>query len=81
MWYNIFIMKNPYSVLGVSANAPIEDCKKAYRKLSRKYHPDNGGDEVLFHEVQEAWKAIESGNFILVIERKSLKHKTLFSFV
>lgn len=75
-------MKNPYLVLGVSVNAPIEECKKAYRNLSRKYHPDNGGSEDMFHEVQEAWKIIESGKYtIQVIERKNLKHRTLFSFV
>ena len=32
--------KDPYSVLGVSRNATDDEIKKAYRNLSRKYHPD-----------------------------------------
>lgn len=74
-------MKNPYSTLGVAVGASKEDCKKAWRILSRKYHPDNGGDKDLFDEVQKAWKAIESGEFNIVVkQRRVLKHKTLLSF-
>ena len=33
-------MRDPYQVLGVSRGASDEEIKKAYRSLSRKYHPD-----------------------------------------
>ena len=33
-------MQDPYKVLGVSRDASDEEVKKAYRRLSRKYHPD-----------------------------------------
>jgi len=56
---------NPYEVLGVSPNASDEEIKKAYRTLSRKYHPDaninnpNAAQaEEKFKEVQTAYQQI-----------------------
>ena len=58
-------MKDPYSVLGVSRDASEEEIKKAYRALSRKYHPDaniNNPDkaqaEEKFKEIQQAYQQI-----------------------
>ncbi len=31
-------MVDPYQVLGVRGDAPEEEIKRAYKKLSRKYH-------------------------------------------
>ncbi len=57
--------KNPYDVLGVSRNAADDEIKRAYRDLSRKYHPDANVDNPLadlaeekFKEIQEAYDAI-----------------------
>lgn len=51
--------KDYYYFLGVNQNATEEEIKKAYRKLSLKYHPDkNDNDdffEARFREVQEAY--------------------------
>lgn len=59
------MIANPYEVLGVSQNASNDEIKKAYRDLSRKYHPDSYVDnpladlaEAKFKEVQEAYDQI-----------------------
>lgn len=57
--------KNPYDVLGVSPDASDDEVKKAYRDMSRKYHPDANVNNPLadlaeekFKEVQEAYDMI-----------------------
>ncbi len=50
--------KNYYEVLGVDKGAKKEDIKKAFYKLAAKYHPDKGGDEAKFKEVNEAYQTL-----------------------
>jgi DnaJ-class molecular chaperone len=38
-------MRDPYDVLGVAKNASAKDIKAAYRKLAKKYHPDQNPDD------------------------------------
>lgn len=46
-----------YETLGVDKSATKEQIKKAYRKLSKQYHPDmNGGDDAKFKEIAEAYE-------------------------
>lgn len=32
--------ENPYSILGITKSATIDQIKKAYRSLAQKWHPD-----------------------------------------
>ena len=59
-------MRDPYNVLGLERGASDEEVKKAYRTLSRKYHPDANINnpnkeqaEERFKEVQQAYDSIQ----------------------
>lgn len=47
-----------YEILGVTKNASQDEIKKAFHKLAHKYHPDKGGDEKKFKEVNEAYQVL-----------------------
>jgi molecular chaperone DnaJ len=47
-----------YSVLGIDRNADQSSIKKAYRKLAKEKHPDSGGDEEEFKEINEAYEVL-----------------------
>ena len=77
-------MFDPYSVLGISRDASDEEIKKAYRKLSRKYHPDaninnpnKAQAEEKFKEVQQAYEQImkEKDYISRIIKRLQYKEK------
>src|SRR5688500_16642824 len=50
--------KDYYKALGVSDSATEKEIKAAYRRLSKKHHPDSGGDEDRFKEVSAAWDVL-----------------------
>ena len=59
---------NPYKILEIEKTATVEEIKKAYRKMAKKYHPDRvvhlgkehqEGAEEKFRQVQEAYEIIQ----------------------
>jgi len=53
-------MKDYYQILGVSRESSPEQIKKAYYELAHKYHPDKGGDEKKFKEINEAYQVLSN---------------------
>ncbi|EKF19896.1 DnaJ C-terminal domain-containing protein [Nitratireductor pacificus] len=55
-------MRDPYDILGVAKNAPAKDIKSAYRKLAKKYHPDQQPDDPKakerFNEIGQAYEIL-----------------------
>lgn len=47
-------MDELYAVLGIARDATGVEVRKAYRKASKKAHPDGGGSEREFHRVAQA---------------------------
>ncbi len=71
---------NPFKVLGIAEDATLEDAKRAYRRLAKKYHPDICKDKDAgqkMQEITEAWGMLKDGKW-----EPSLvcRHKTMFTF-
>ena len=60
---------DPYSVLGVSRDASEEEIKKAYKALSRKYHPDANINNPNKDQAEEKFKEIQAAYQQIMKER------------
>ena len=52
--------KDYYKILNINRNATQAEIKKSFRSLSKKHHPDKGGDETTFKELSEAYDTLSS---------------------
>lgn len=64
-------MTDPYSILGVAKNASEEEIKKAYKALSRKYHPDANVNNPDRDQAEERFKEIQAAYQQIMKERTS----------
>ena len=48
-----------YEVLGLGKSASADEVKKAFRKAAIEHHPDRGGDEAKFKELNEAYEVLK----------------------
>ncbi|MDG3010136.1 molecular chaperone DnaJ [Rhodococcus sp. D2-41] len=66
-----WVEKDFYADLGVSSDASDDEIRTAYRKLSKKYHPDlNPGDKA----AEERFKAVSEANSVLSDEKKKAEY-------
>lgn len=63
-------MLDPYRVLGVSRDASMDEIKKAYRTLSRKYHPDANINNPNKEQAEEMFKQVQQAYDQIVRERE-----------
>ncbi len=61
---------DPYQVLGVDRNADEDTIKKAYRTLSRKYHPDANINNPNKAAAEEKFKQVQQAYDLIMKERE-----------
>ena len=66
------MIANPYEVLGVSPSASNDEVKRAYREMSRKYHPDSYVDNPLSGLAEEKFKEIQEAYDQIMKEREDV---------
>ena len=64
-------MLDPYQILEINRNASEDEIKRAYRKLSRKYHPDANINNPNAALAEEKFKQIQQAYEQIMKERES----------
>ncbi|WP_099468110.1 DnaJ domain-containing protein [Konateibacter massiliensis] len=64
------MITDPYQVLGVSRNASDDEIKRAYREMSRKYHPDTNTNNPLADLAEEKFKQVQEAYQQIMAERE-----------
>lgn len=73
-------MKDPYKVLGIDYNATDDEIKAAYRKLAKKYHPDNYANSNLSDVAEEKMKEINEAYDQIQKERSNASSNSSSGF-
>ena len=51
---------DPYNTLGVNKDASDKEIKEAFKNLAKTHHPDRGGNEAKFKEINSAYDSIKT---------------------
>ena len=73
-------MMDPYRVLGVDRGASDEEIKKAYRSLSRKYHPDANVNNPNKAQAEERFKEIQAAYNQIMDERQNGSYRNSYDY-
>jgi hypothetical protein len=55
---------DPLKVLGISADATMEQIRDAYRAKSKRYHPDTGGEDWIFRILNQSYELLCSARVV-----------------
>lgn len=55
-------MPDYYDILGISRGASQDEIKAAFRRLAMEHHPDRGGDQEKFKNINEAYQTLGDSN-------------------
>ena len=67
-------MTDPYKILEISPSATDDEVKEAYRKMAKKYHPDNYAGSPLADLANEKMKEVNEAYDQILNERKRAKN-------
>lgn len=63
-----------YDILNIKENSDYDTIKKAYRKLSLKYHPDkNNNDPSMFNKITQAYEILINNSPSSIINNSSIE--------
>jgi DnaJ-class molecular chaperone len=68
-----------YNRLGVNKSASPDEIKKAYKKLAMQHHPDRGGDNNTFSQINAAYDTLKDADKRFMYDREQNKPKVDFN--